>query len=352
MKSNQLDWNAAYAVPAEMTFRLTPGGTFQVASDGTDGSVEVAGGHVALLMGFSRPLAAEAAFTQANAKWRIERDTFRRLLAVWIAQGLLQTPEASEHATTRLALFAKAMAQHAPVSDRPFPLVSHFPLQRPRVFYPGLTTMEVHDRQRFPWVAALEDACSVIQREFAGLLASADFARVHPAYTSRGEWAAAYLWAFGERVEEVCRLCPETDRLLGSIPGVAEFGTTLFSALGPHSHIAPHYGYTNAKLRCQLPLRVPGDCRLKVGDQQIQQEEGRCILFDDSFLHSAWNDNDEPRFVLIFDFYHPDLTSDEIRYLSRVAQEKALARQHLGAAATAEKAVWVKESPSRPGEDR
>lgn len=341
MKSNQLDWNSVYAVPAEMTFRLTPAGTFQVASDGADGSVEVAGGHVALLMGFSRPLAAEAAFTQANAKWRIERDTFRRLLAVWIAQGLLQTREASEHATTRLDLFARAMAQHSPVSDRPFPLVSLFPLQRPRVFYPGLATMEVHDRRRFPWVAALEDACPVIQREFGGLLASADFARVHPAYTSRGEWAAAYLWAYGERVEEVCRLCPETDRLLGSIPGVAEFGTTLFSALGPHSHIAPHYGYTNAKLRCQLPLRVPRDCKLKVGDREVEQEEGTCIVFDDSFLHAAWNESDELRFVLVFDFFHPDLTGEEIEYLALLAQARELAQFHLRQAATGSKADWV-----------
>jgi hypothetical protein len=89
----------------------------------------------------------------------------------------------------------------------------------------------------------------------------------------------------------------------------------LYSGLAPHTFITPHYGYTNAKLRCQLPLWVPGRCRLKVGDVEIEQREGRCIVFDDSFLHSAWNDSDEPRFVIVFDFFHPNLTAAKIEHL-------------------------------------
>jgi hypothetical protein len=43
----------------------------------------------------------------------------------------------------------------------------------------------------------------------------------------------------------------ETARLLAAIPGVERFGTSLFSALAPKSQIAPHFGLTNAKLRCR-----------------------------------------------------------------------------------------------------
>lgn len=165
-----------------------------------------------------------------------------------------------------------------------------------------------------------------------------------------GEWAASYLWAFGKKVEETCCLCPETTRILGSIPGVAEFGTTMYSGLAPHTQIAPHFGYSNAKLRCQLPLRVPGRCKLKVGEHEIEQREGRCIIFDDSFLHSAWNDSDEPRFVLVFDFFHPDLLPDEVRYLSHLASERQLAKDLLDQAAAGGRVGWASPE-ARSGEE-
>ncbi len=40
--------------------------------------------------------------------------------------------------------------------------------------------------------------------------------------------------------------------------------------------------------------------------------EGKCILFDDSFLHEANNASDKPRVVLIIDIWHPDLFDAEV----------------------------------------
>lgn len=342
MNPDKLQWAASYAVPAALQFRVTPAGNLQMVQDGAGASVEVRRAHVDLLLDLARAQSAEQAFAEASSKWEIEREAYRRLLEVWLAQGLLCEAAAGPHATTRLALFARALERHAAAPSRPFPLVSPFALQRPLLYYPGLETREVHDRRRFPWAAGLEDAFPAIQAEFAGIVSSSAFARVHPGQTTKGEWAAARLWAFGRRVEEVCAACPQTCAILGSIPGVARFGTTLFSALAPRSQIAPHHGYTNAKLRCQLPLRVPPGCRLKVGDAEIEQRQGQCILFDDSFLHSAWNDSDEARFVLVFDFFHPDLAAEEIEFLTRFAQQEELAEQYLGPSVGAEKAAWVR----------
>jgi hypothetical protein len=359
MSERQLDWSSAFVVPARLRFRLTPAGKLRVAeerasppgliaSTGSTGpmeAVEVEGEHVELLLGFASPQVVEEAFAQAAESWDVDRETYGRLIDSWILLGLLRPAQTGTHATTRLALFAEAIAEQAASGAPGFALRSHFSQQQPGMFYPGLDTREVHDSRRFPWVAVLEGAFGVIQAEFAALLASADFSRVNPGYTSQGEWAAAYLWAFGEKVEEVCRWCPETTRMLAAIPGVAQFGTTLFSALAPHSRIIPHHGVTNAKLRCQLPLRVPPGCKLKVGDHEIEQREGRCIVFDDSFLHSAWNDSDEARFVIVFDFYHPDLTNEEIAYLSRIPSKESMAKHHLDQAASGEKAAWARERP-------
>jgi Aspartyl/Asparaginyl beta-hydroxylase len=336
------DWNASYVLPAGLRFRATPAGALQVDGGGAEVSVEVPGEWVPLLLGFGRPRPAEAVFEDACRRGPLDREGAARALAAWTAQGLLRAARSGPPALTRLTLFARAVAELLAEPSGRFGLRSPFELQQPLLFYPGLETREVHDHRRLPWVAGLERAFPAIQREFHELMeAGGAFAAVHRERTSRGEWAAAYLWAFGEKVEDTCSRCPETARVLAAIPGVAQFGTTLFSALAPRSQIAPHHGYTNAKLRCQLPLRVPGGCKLKVGDQEIAQEEGRCIVFDDSFLHSAWNDSGEPRFVLVFDFFHPDLTAAEIFYLSRLAHQRQLGKPYLADAAAAERVGWA-----------
>ncbi|HEX3555048.1 MAG TPA: aspartyl/asparaginyl beta-hydroxylase domain-containing protein [Thermoanaerobaculia bacterium] len=334
MQDADFDWNRPYVIPASLCFRPIPSGGLQVDLGGGEATVEVPRDWVALLLAFARSQTAEAAYEAATREWEVERESFQELLQACIAKGLLQASDTNPDAPSRLALFAQAQAGA--------PLRSHFPLQRPVELYPGLDTREIHDRERFPWVAALEGSFPVIQDEFARLMAAGSgFATVYRAQTSTGEWAASYLWAYGKKVEETCRLCPETARILSSIPGVAEFGTTLYSALAPHTHISPHFGYTNAKLRCQLPLRVPGHCKLKVGGHEIEQREGRCIVFDDSFLHSAWNDSDEPRFVLVFDFFHPDLTPDEVQYLLRLASQRELAKPLLDQVAASERVDWA-----------
>jgi len=363
MPESAFDWQGSYVIPASLRLRPTPSGSLQVDRDAAESSVEVRRDWVALLLGFARPQTAAAAYEAATIDWDIDRESFRALIEAWAGQGLLRVPDTDSPAPSRLALFAQTMEGGA---AHRLPLRSHFALQRPLELYPGLETREIHDRTRFPWVAALEGSFSLIQDELARLLdAGRGFSRVHRAQTSTGEWAAAYLWYFGHEIEETCSLCPETTRLLRTIPGVARFGTSLFSALAPHTHIAPHFGFTNAKLRCQLPLRVPGACKLKVGDHEIEQREGRCIVFDDAFLHSAWNDSDDPRFVLVFDFFHPDLTPPEIDYLSRLTSERQPARPQLAQAAAGEQAGGAglpadagepagagRSAPTRPGVPR
>ena len=335
----EVDWNDSYVIPAGLRFRLTPSGGLQVDGGAGEPSVEVPRDWIPLLLMFARSGTVEAAYEAAAEDWEIDRETFQKLLHAWITKGLLRLSGPagpSPQVPSRLALFMKAAEKGAP------PLRSHFPLQRPLELYPGLDTREIHDRERFPWVAELEGSFPVIKAEFVRLVeAGSGFSPVYRSQTSTGEWAASYLWVFGRKVEDTCRLCPETTRILSSIPGVSEFGTTMYSGLAPHTHIAPHYGYSNAKLRCQLPLQVPGRCRLKVGEHEVEQREGRCIVFDDSFLHSAWNDSGEPRFVLVFDFFHPDLTPEEVQYLARLASDREIAKGYLGEESSRERVDWA-----------
>lgn len=45
-------------------------------------------------------------------------------------------------------------------------------------------------------------------------------------------------------------------------------------------------------------------------------------MFDDSFEHEAWHDGEETRFILIIDFWHPDLTDQEVKFFNFMQSAK------------------------------
>ncbi len=54
----------------------------------------------------------------------------------------------------------------------------------------------------------------------------------------------------------------------------------------------------------------------------------KCLVFDDSFEHEAWNLSQETRAVLIIDFWHPDLTASETWALEQIMKFSPQARKH------------------------
>jgi aspartyl/asparaginyl beta-hydroxylase (cupin superfamily) len=83
-----------------------------------------------------------------------------------------------------------------------------------------------------------------------------------------------------------------------------------------NTHISPHRGPTNLRLRCHLAIKVPtGDCAIRVGEQTRHWREGTCLVFDDHLEHEAWNHTDEDRIVLIVDLWHPALSATEVKLL-------------------------------------
>ena len=73
------------------------------------------------------------------------------------------------------------------------------------------------------------------------------------------------------------------------------------------------------RLRCHLAILIPhGDCAMRVGDAVRQWEEGKCVVFDDTFEHEVWNRTDKERLVLLIDLWHPDLSAIEREALETV----------------------------------
>jgi aspartyl/asparaginyl beta-hydroxylase (cupin superfamily) len=72
--------------------------------------------------------------------------------------------------------------------------------------------------------------------------------------------------------------------------------------------IAPHFGAANFKLRCHFPLFVPDEAFLRVAADPRPWQEGKMIVFDDTYEHEAANLSEkEDRVILLIDIWHPDL---------------------------------------------
>jgi len=170
----------------------------------------------------------------------------------------------------------------------------------------------VHDSRDFPFVAEIEADWQKIQAELEGLLKNRAhlpaFHEISPEqqYISRGDkWKVFILYGFGVPSERNCARCPETARLLRRVPRLQ---SAWFSILAPHYHIPKHRGVTKSLLRAHLGLVIPDQrdkCVMRVADRLVGWEPGKCLLFDDFYHHEVWNDTDQERVVLIFDFERP-----------------------------------------------
>ncbi len=82
----------------------------------------------------------------------------------------------------------------------------------------------------------------------------------------------------------------------------------MFSIFEPGKHLAPHRGPYNGLLRLHLGLVVPDTTdavAIRVGSQVRHWDEGKALIFDDSYEHEAWNNGDRVRVVLFADFVRP-----------------------------------------------
>jgi ornithine lipid ester-linked acyl 2-hydroxylase len=170
----------------------------------------------------------------------------------------------------------------------------------------------VYETRLFPWIAALERRWPEIGAELDALLArqdaipplaaiSPDHRRIAPA----GKWKSFFLVGYGYRNEENCGRCPTTAAAIAAIPGL---NSAFFSILEPGAHIPRHRGVTKAILTAHLGLRVParrGACRMQVDSEMLTWEEGKALVFDDTYFHEVWNDTDEQRVILLIQFRRP-----------------------------------------------
>ncbi|XP_059900439.1 aspartyl/asparaginyl beta-hydroxylase-like isoform X5 [Gadus macrocephalus] len=137
----------------------------------------------------------------------------------------------------------------------------------------------------------------------------------------RGEWGQYTLWQQGRKAGDACRSVPKTCSLLERFPEATNCkrGQIKFSVMQPGTHVWPHTGPTNCRLRMHLGLVVPEEgCRIRCTNQTRAWEEGKVLIFDDSFEHEVWQEAASYRLILIVDVWHPALSAHQRQTLSPI----------------------------------
>lgn len=165
---------------------------------------------------------------------------------------------------------------------------------------------------QFAWVRGLEADWAAIRGEMERIMATPeripnfqDISRDQTNITQDDKWKSYFLYGYGYKMENNCKACPETARSVENIPGMF---TAFFSVLAPGKRIPLHRGPYRGLLRCHLALLVPEPrdrCRIEVGGEWATWEEGRCLIFDDTYKHQVENDTDSVRVVLFIDVLRP-----------------------------------------------
>jgi aspartate beta-hydroxylase len=214
------------------------------------------------------------------------------------------------------------------------------------LFFPGLPASPYLRRDLFPWIEAFEQQTSAIRAELEKLLPSAS-GRERVFTTDelerlnlRGEdvapsWNGYYFYRHGIRREDNCAQCPVTADALGKLPLTfirAHGPEVLYSVFTPGTHLLPHRGVTNTRLVGHLPLIVPEHCALNVGGEIHEWQEGRVVVFDDTYEHEAWNRSGSTRVILIFDIWNPHLTDIERAAVTDLVIEIGEFRERVAAA--------------------
>ncbi|XP_023182249.1 aspartyl/asparaginyl beta-hydroxylase-like isoform X7 [Xiphophorus maculatus] len=165
------------------------------------------------------------------------------------------------------------------------------------------------------WKTIRDEALAVMDRSRGRFLPEEENLR------EKGEWGQYTLWQQGKRVGNACQGVPKTCALMERFPEATgcKRGQIKFSVMQPGTHVWPHTGPTNCRLRMHLGLVIPAPgCRIRCTDQTREWEEGKVLIFDDSFEHEVWQEADSYRLIFIVDVWHPELSQYQRQTLSPI----------------------------------
>lgn len=165
----------------------------------------------------------------------------------------------------------------------------------------------------FPNHKIIEDKWDIIQKEYLEYSHQYEPSNMYDAdkinalaglAKQDGNWQIVVLQHSGKWLEKNCQHFPETVKLLKQCP---EVNRAMFSVFKPHSFLKTHRAFSKTIMRYLLGIIVPTNPTPYLMVDGIREDfaEGKGIMFDDTYLHSSHNDNDQARVVLFIDVVRP-----------------------------------------------
>lgn len=180
-------------------------------------------------------------------------------------------------------------------------------LQRPEwYFVPYSSSKAWEDPADYPFTSILEAGYATIRDELLAnlnrqqIILSEDIA-------NRGTvrdnfWKVMYLISpESGNFTSYASFFPETVKILKNCS--TDFILAKYSAIKPGTHIKPHTGPSNDRLRLHLTLVHAGGARIRVGEEWRTWTEGKVLIFDSSWEHEVYHAGMEERIVMILDIW-------------------------------------------------
>jgi|SRR5690554_1473029 len=164
------------------------------------------------------------------------------------------------------------------------------------------------DKQLFPQLQLLEEQWQTIRDEAVALfeqgLIKAKEDLPASSFYKDNRWTSFYLKLYDHHIPSAHALAPKTMALLQQLPNL---NLALFAVLLPGKQLNRHHDPFAYTLRYSLGLSTPNDpaCGLTVNGEDYIWRDGESIIFDETYLHSAYNHTDRPRIILMTDIDRP-----------------------------------------------
>ncbi|HYG41437.1 MAG TPA: lipid A hydroxylase LpxO [Bordetella sp.] len=117
-------------------------------------------------------------------------------------------------------------------------------------------------------------------------------------------WKRFYLKWYDARHPSAEELCPRTVALLKSVPKVK---AAMFAELPPGGKLNRHRDPFAGSLRYHLGLTTPNHdgCHIIVDGESYSWRDGESVVFDETYVHEAYNTTDVNRIILFCDVERP-----------------------------------------------
>ena len=266
-----------------------------------------------------RALEEEASSGEAP-RWRAELDAVDEAMWRRVRREIYGAPDAG--APRSLARFeAFCEARRAAVADDFFLVDGGRRAIYSEQQYPNLTATPIWDARDFGWIEGVVEAVPDLREEICGRALGWREGKWVDTYGHDGAYDSG--WGMVHLREE---RFPRAMRALEGAPVAPRYASIARQRAGKAIHT--HSDRVPWILTCHVALEGPRDAAYMVVDgERLDWQPGAATVCDTTFFHSAHNDHAvRDMHLLHVDFYHPDLSDDEVHALDVLHQQEAHAK--------------------------